>query len=108
MKNRGRPKKIKVIEKAPEISSFSPRGKPGRPDEVEISLEEFEALRLSDYLGQSQTQASASMAISQQTFSRIIKKARKAVAEALVRGKRIMIHGGSFYLTKDQPNPPKK
>jgi predicted DNA-binding protein (UPF0251 family) len=30
---------------------FSPRGRPGRPDEIELKMEEFEAIRLADYTG---------------------------------------------------------
>ncbi len=98
MKPRGRPKKIKIVSEDPKISQFSPRGKPGRPDEVDLSLEEFEALRLADFDQKDQKQAGKSMAISQQTFSRILKKARKKLAEGLVFGKMIRIQGGSYKL----------
>ncbi len=88
---RGRPKKSRVIRERVKISQFSPRGKPGRPEEIELAMDELEALRLADYLGLSQEKAAESMNISQQTFSRIIKRARKAVADALVNGKIIRI-----------------
>jgi predicted DNA-binding protein (UPF0251 family) len=91
MKNRGRPKKARVVQNNPKIRQFSPRGKPGRPDEIELSLDEFEALRLSDYRSESQKKASSQMKISQQTFSRILKKARKTIADAVVNGKIIKI-----------------
>jgi len=95
VKSRGRPKKPRTVKIIPKIERFSPRGKPGRPDEIELSIDEFEALRLADYQGLSQKEASKSMQISQQTFSRILKKAHKIVAEAIATGKIILIQGGS-------------
>ncbi len=98
MKPKGRPKKYKTIAKTPKISQFSPRGKPGRPDEIELKLEEFEAIRLADFEGISQTEAAKHMNISQQTFSRVLRRARKAVSEGLVYGKIIRIQGGSYII----------
>ena len=94
IKSRGRPKKPRTVQIRPKIERFSPRGRPGRPDEIELSIDGFEALRLADYQGLSQKEAAKSMRISQQTFSRILKKARKIVADAIVNGKIIQIEGG--------------
>ncbi len=91
MKPRGRPKKQRIVGSNPKISQFSPRGKPGRPDETTLNADEFEAIRLADFFGMSQKEAARSMKISQQTFSRIIKKAHKAVAEAIIKGNIIRI-----------------
>ncbi len=96
MKPRGRPKKYRIIKQDPRISQFSPRGKPGRPDEIELKMEEFEAIRLADFMGHKQREAAKSMHISQQTFSRILKKARRTLAEAIVAGKIIKIQGGCY------------
>ena len=96
MNLKGRPQKYRIVRYDPQINQFSPRGKPGRPDEVTLSMDGFEAIRLSDCLGQSQTEAAQSMRVSQQTFSRILKKARKLVAEAIVKGKIIKIQGGYY------------
>ena len=87
----GRPKKRRFIEADPKISQFSPRGKPGRPDEVILEIDEYEAIRLAHYKGLSQAEAAESMNISQQTFSRTLKRAHKAIADALVNGKTIYI-----------------
>lgn len=91
MKPRGRPKKQRIVTSEPKISQFSPRGKPGRPDETILTADAFEAIRLADFFGMSQKEAAGSMKISQQTFSRIIKKAHKAIAEAIVKGNIIRI-----------------
>jgi predicted DNA-binding protein (UPF0251 family) len=107
MKTRGRPKKTRIIQEDPRISQFSPRGRPGRPDESSLSLDEFEALRLADFLGLSQVDASKSMRVSQQTFSRIIKRARKIIADCLVHGKIIRIQGGRYLINHPTEKPAK-
>lgn len=106
MKPRGRPKKTRVIKTEAKISQFSPRGKPGRPDERALEMDEFEALRLADFKGVNQKEAARSMKISQQTFSRILGRARKAVADAIVSGKIIRIQGGKYVLSSQKNFPP--
>ncbi len=107
MKPRGRPKKKRIVHQSPRISQFSPRGRPGRPDEVSLTLDEFEAVRLADYQGFSQIEAAKSMQISQQTFSRIQEKARRAIADSLVTGKIIRIQGGPYVINPAENIPPK-
>lgn len=107
MQTRGRPKKYRLVRQDPKISQFSPRGKPGRPDEVTLATEEYEAIRLSDHMGFNQKEAARSMRISQQTFSRILKRARKTVADGLVRGATIRIQGGSYVLSSREEFPSK-
>jgi len=100
---RGRPKKYKIVRKDPQIWRFSPRGKAGRPEEIDLKIEEFEAFRLSDYEGLKQIDAARLMCISQQTFSRLLQKARKTLADALVNGKIIKVQGGCYVLrTRDE------
>ena len=88
---RGRPKKPKKIQKEPLIRQFSPRGRVGRPGHTDLGLDEFESMRLADFIGLNQKASAASMRISQQTYSRILKKARKALTEGIVLGKTINI-----------------
>ncbi|MFA5411642.1 MAG: DUF134 domain-containing protein [Candidatus Omnitrophota bacterium] len=110
MKSRGRPIKYRIVKQDPRISQFSPRGKAGRPDEAKLSMDEFEAVRLADFLGLSQKEAAKSMRISQQTFSRILRRARKAIADGLVAGKIIKIEGGYYVISsraESQPQEPK-
>jgi predicted DNA-binding protein (UPF0251 family) len=67
-------------------------------DEVVMSLDEFEAMRLADLEGLYQEQAAARMNVSRPTFGRIIDSARRKVAEALVHGKALRIEGGPVQL----------
>lgn len=99
MQPRGRPKKYRVVRVDPKIIQFSPRGRAGRPDEANLSMDEFEAIRLADFMGFSQKEAARSMHISQQTFSRILKRAHKTIAEGIVRGSTIKIQGGYYVIS---------
>lgn len=105
MQTRGRPKKYRIVKLNPKIAQFSPRGKPGRPDELDIPMDEFEAIRLADYMGLPQKEAAKSMRISQQTFSRIIKKAHRNIAYGLINGNTIKIQGGHYVVSSREENP---
>jgi predicted DNA-binding protein (UPF0251 family) len=65
-------------------------------EEVVLSFDEFEAIRLADLEALYQDKAAEKMGISRQTFGRIIESARQKVAEALVRGKALKIEGGAI------------
>ena len=90
-----RPKKIRWIKCLPSERCFKPRCKPSRKLEVVfLSLDEFEAIRLSCFEGLKQEKAAKLMKISRPTFSRIETSAHKKIADALVNIKAIKIEGG--------------
>jgi len=81
----------------PESNYFKPRGIPlSMLEEVILTVDEFEAIRLADLEGLYQEQAAEKMNVSRPTFGRIIESAHKKVAEALVKGKALKIEGGEF------------
>jgi uncharacterized protein len=95
------PNKMKVRQVAfdPEVTYFKPRGVAlSSLKEVNLSLDELEALRLVDLAGQEQTIAAKKMAISQSTLQRTLVRARKKVAQALVEGQAIKIKGGEVIM----------
>jgi predicted DNA-binding protein (UPF0251 family) len=69
-------------------------------EEVILSVEEFEAVRLKDLEGLEQEQCAKKMNISQPTFHRLVLSARKKIADAIVNGKAIKIEGGNFKYSK--------
>jgi predicted DNA-binding protein (UPF0251 family) len=92
-----RPKKDRIISHNPDVCYFKPRGIPlMKLEEVTLTMEEFEAVRLADIEGLSQEDAGERMGISRATFGRIILQARKNIADALVNGKAIRIEGGHY------------
>jgi predicted DNA-binding protein (UPF0251 family) len=76
----------------PDSTYFKPRAIPlTELEEVAVSMDEVEALRLADYKGLYHEVAAARMKISRQTFGRILNGARKKVAECLIKGKALKI-----------------
>lgn len=63
-------------------------------DEVELTVDELEALRLADLEGLYQEEAAARMEVSRATFARIVEASRRKVATALVHGNALRIGGG--------------
>jgi predicted DNA-binding protein (UPF0251 family) len=93
---RGRPRKRRRIWFEPDVKYFKPAGvRLAELEEVRLALDEVEAIRLSDLEELEQAKAAKKMKISQPTFHRLIKAARKKVAEALVRGKSLRIEPGN-------------
>ena len=92
-----RPRNCRRVGLMPESNYFKPRGIPlSMLEEVILTVDELEALRLADLDGLYQEQAAEKMKVSRQTFGRIIESAHKKVAEALVKGKALKIEGGEF------------
>ena len=60
-------------------------------EEVDLTLDELETLRLCDLENLEQEEAAKRMKISQSTLSRILVSVRKKIAEALIKGKAIKI-----------------
>ena len=60
-------------------------------EEVFLSKEEVEALKLKDFDGLGQVEAAEKMNTSQSTFQRILASARKKITEAMIQGKALRI-----------------
>lgn len=87
-----RPLKPRFVKFNPNVTYFKPRAIPLRElEEVELSIDELEAIRLKDLEGLEQEKAAKKMKISQSTFQRILARARNKVAQALIKGKAIRI-----------------
>lgn len=90
-----RPKCCRLVGAVPERKCFRPEGEISSGlDEVMLSLDEYEALRLADLEGLYQEEAASRMNVSRQTFGRIVEAARRKVADVLVNGKALRIEGG--------------
>jgi uncharacterized protein len=65
-----RPQKDRLIKEPPLFSEFKPAGIPGRlVEKVILTIDEYEAFRLSDNLAMSQEEAADEMEISRPTFT---------------------------------------
>jgi len=90
-----RPKKIRWVKCVPGERCFKPLCKPlSKLEGVYLTLDEFEAIRLSCLEGLKQEDAAKLMKVSRPTFSRIETSAHRKIADALVNIKAIRIEGG--------------
>jgi predicted DNA-binding protein (UPF0251 family)/phage FluMu protein Com len=97
-----RPRKDRLVAFEPNVSYFKPRGIPMiELTEVSLTVDEREAIRLADQVGLSQEEAGRRMGVSRATFGRIIQRARRTVADALISGKAIRIDGGNYRIVMD-------
>lgn len=87
-----RPIKPRRVRGVPRVSYFKPQGIPLRMlEEVTLMSDEFEALTLYTLDALDQSTAAQQMGISQPTFARILQRAYRKIAQALVYGKAIRI-----------------
>jgi len=92
-----RPIKCRRITGAPAAVYFKPACIPMRElIETVLTLDEFEALRLSDYKGLYHEIAAKHMGVSRQTFGNILSSARHKIADTLLNGKILRIEGGNI------------
>jgi uncharacterized protein len=101
-----RPCCLRRIGVMPCAVYFKPAGIPVHMlEEVVLTLDELESLRLADLNGLYQEQAAEKMMISRPTFSRVIEQARRKVADALIHGKALRLEGGTVVIKGEQTMP---
>lgn len=87
-----RPKIKRKICINPDYRYFKPRGIPiVELQEIEIKIDELEAIRLADLEGLYHSEASKKMNISRQTFGNILASAHKKIADFLVNSRALKI-----------------
>jgi len=90
-----RPVQPRKIDFVPRITCFKPAGVPRLElEEVALTLDELEAVRLADFNGLYQEAAAPKMDISRSAFARTLESARRKIADALIHGKSLKLEGG--------------
>jgi len=90
-----RPVQTRTIGFVPSVTYFKPVGVPRTGlEEIGLTLDELEALRLADLNGSYQEAAAEKMNISRSAFARTLETARRKVADALIHGKSLRMEGG--------------
>ena len=93
-----RPQYNRIVHEPPLFSEFKPIGRRKKDlEQIVLTLDEFEAFRLADQLGFSHAVAAEEMEISRSTFSRLIEKSRKKIADFIIQGRTLTIGGGSVH-----------
>jgi len=83
------------VNQTPENFYFNEKY-PRPDDSINLTVSEFEAMRLKHHTKFNQVEAAEKMGISQPTFSRILEGAHEKVTKALMEGKTIKVFGGKF------------
>ena len=97
-----RPQKERIVHQPPLFTDFKPIGvKMNLLKQVSLSLDEYEAFRLADYMGLSHDEAANEMEISRSTFTRLIEKARSNIAQLIVNGSALNIDGGNIHFRRN-------
>ncbi len=93
-----RPQKERIVSVPPVFSSFKPTGvQRHKLNLVIMSLDEYEAIRLADFLKHDHESAAELMGISRPTFTRLIDSARAKSARHFVEGAELRIEGGNIH-----------
>ncbi|MBU1638776.1 DUF134 domain-containing protein, partial [bacterium] len=96
-----RPESSRIVSKLPATCTFKPQGiAPQQLEHVELTVDEYEAIRLADLHGLYHEQGAAQMQVSRQTFGRILSSAHRKVADFLINGKSLQIQGGHVELRR--------
>ncbi|RKQ83638.1 DUF134 domain-containing protein [Brockia lithotrophica] len=90
-----RPRKRRRVCFSPEYREFGPLGQGPwtRERTIHMPLEELETIRLIDLEGLTQEECAARMGVARSTVQRMYQEARRKIAESLVLGKRLVVHG---------------
>lgn len=100
-----RPMKGRNVCCLPRTPQFGPMGRRGRaPGGVTMTVDEFETIRLIDYVGFTQEECARQMDVARTTVQSIYGQARKKLARALVDGLPLTIAGGQYRLYNGQGN----
>ncbi len=92
-----RPHKERRVEQLPPVNHYKPAGVPLRTlEEITLTIEEMEAIRLADIEQLDQAAAAIRMEVSRPTFHRIVNAAHQKIATALWGGHALRVDGGTF------------
>ena len=94
-----RPRKWRRVCCLPDSNRFGPLDSPtDAVNTVNMTVDEYETIRLIDLDGFTQEECANQMNISRTTVQGIYDEARKKLAESLVNGKVLWIEGGEYQL----------
>ena len=98
-----RPAKPRNICEMPKYYVFGPKGeRMNKLNQVELTVDELETIRLIDREGYTQEEAASQMNVARTTIQRIYNIARKKVADMLINGSVLIVEGGEIVLCDEE------
>ena len=92
-----RPQKQRCICSLPQVTGFAPQGCDASGS-INLTYDEYEVIRLLDYMQMTQEQCAERMQISRPTVTRIYDEARRKIADMLANGRALTIAGGDVFV----------
>ena len=90
-----RPPRQRIVTGRPIATVYKPAGIPARELQwINLTLDEFEAIRLIDGEGLDQESVAEQMGVSRPTVTRILASGRSKIAQVLTYGQALAIEGG--------------
>ena len=90
-----RPQRSRRVCAEPAHRIFKPVGMTDAKSEI-LTVDEYETIRLIDYLNMTQAQCAEQMNISRTNVTEIYERARFKIADCIVNGKQFSISGGNY------------
>lgn len=100
-----RPSKARKVCRMPYCSEFKgscPNLNPNKDNIILLDVEEYESIRLMDYLGLTQEESSSQMNVSRGTFQAIYLSARKKLSRFIIEGSKLIISGGNYEICSNR------
>ena len=95
--------KCRRIFRFPDYYSFIPEdSEKDTIETIELSLDEYETIRLLDYEGLNQEECALRMGVARTTVTAMYETARKKLISAVVEGKRLSIAGGNIEIDRER------
>lgn len=95
-----RPSRCRKIHSFPDHWNFSCEDQTEDQEIIQMSLDEYECIRLIDYRGLTQEECAEKMGVARTTVTSIYMNARKKLAEFLVDGMKLQLSGGNYAISK--------
>jgi len=99
-----RPQKWRKVCAAPRCTRFSPSLEHNESEEIEMTVDEYETIRLIDLGGFTQEQCADQMEVARTTVQAIYQSARKKLANCIVNSKALVINGGEYRICERGSN----
>ncbi len=98
-----RPSKPRKVKRIPRYTRFYAEGHENSKHLILLNVEEYETIRLMDYVGLTQEECAISMGVGRATVQSLYVEARKKMARFLVEASGIRIEGGNYEVCSEQP-----
>lgn len=96
-----RPEKYKQICNLPKNSRFYCENFKSNSNPTIMNIEEYETIRLIDYVGLTQAQCAQQMQVARTTVQRLYTDARKKLSDFLINGTSLEICGGNYKICEN-------